>query len=98
MVNLKRRHQRALAKHNQYFDGLLMYFGKQNDYTGRQIQCLWRASRLSVDDVADRLCRSKERAKDYCYGQKMTAKMRRKIAQFFKVVIYERMALGKDTE
>jgi len=77
-----------LTELNQYFDDLLDYFGYQTTYTPKEIKKLWKKSKLTVDNVADRLYRSKERAAEYCYGMKMSRRLMCEIAKFFKQEIY----------
>lgn len=82
---------KRLAKLNKYYDSLMDYFGYQMDYTPYQIKSLWKSSELTVDEVAERLYRSRDRALQYCYGQNMSKRLRREIAKFFKMVIYFRI-------
>ena len=95
MISNQEIHKR-LAKYNKYYDGLLDYFGHQEYYTSNQIRKLWKLSGLTIEEVAAKLCRSYERARDYCYGKSMSNKLKRSIAKFFKVTIYDNIYMGKD--
>ena len=62
--------KKKIVSLSRYCDGLLDYLGHQREYSAKQVKALWRLSGLSVSEVADKMCRSYERARDYCYGQK----------------------------
>lgn len=79
---------KRLDELNFYFDDLLDYFGYQKEYTQANVKRLWKLSGLTVDQVAEKLYRSRDRALQYCYGQNMSNKLRGALAKFFKQAIY----------
>ena len=58
--------------------------GMYRDYKKEEIYELWKKSGLTLDKVAEKLHRSPEQARKYCYGCIEGRQMRLKIVDFFK--------------
>jgi len=66
-------------------------FNIEEDYSRKDINNLWKLSGLSIEQVANDLCVSFERAKDLCYGRgPMTKKPRVDTAHYFQRKVYNK--------
>jgi hypothetical protein len=66
------------------------FFLCREDYTRKEIYQLWKRSGLTICQVGYDLCKSYERAREYCYGVRMERKLRIEIAHYFKKKINEK--------
>jgi len=84
-MKLSKRQKRIIKLLNEigYFFGIVPY------YDSKTIYHLWKQSGLSFEDVAEYFCKSPERARQYCYGQMCSNKLKIQIASYFREVIYE---------
>ena len=62
------------------------YLGVE-DYTDVEIVFLFKTTNKDKHDISHLVCRSIERTKEYCKGQKMSRKTRVEVARFFRVLI-----------
>jgi len=79
---------RKQVKIRKHIDDLGICFGVVTQYSKRDIYLLWKESGVTFDDVSDYFCKSYERARQYCYGQNCSNKLKIQVARYFKGVIY----------
>ena len=71
-------------------DEIGVFLGYVPQYSNQDIYNLWKQSGLTYNDVSDYFCKSPERIRQYCHGEKCSNKLKIQIARYFKDTIYDK--------